>query len=402
MGLLSLGGAVQGPPSVVTWGGALERDSMFVFTRGPARELQYWRCDHRLEWSGPHGLGGQLASYPAATSWGPGQLDVLAWDLNGNLLHWWYPESPGSASWSSPRTVIIGSRYPRRDPAGPPPIYTTPGILAGEAAESFNSPTLWALINLEASLQLLRFDEPFLRPRPRPPGTPAPALGIENAINAVGVAQRSEDVALRNHLVTDGRGALRTFAIAGYSIAESSREGRIWRLDRTGLSRARVASHIDPDLGFDPGFAIDGRADLAILRDVQNYELFVLDGMGRIGNFNYKGAREWRGEALIQMPTSKYPPAPVWIVRGVDLGLFYPDRSYGVLRGYHRVEGQWRPLAPDGRLSYGSVQGYVAAERFPPRGSVGSRIHVFAVGAPMTPQVGELLWTSYDGQRWYP
>ena len=41
-------------------------------------------------WSGWESLGGQLTSGPAAASWSPGRLDVLARGTDNAIWHRWY------------------------------------------------------------------------------------------------------------------------------------------------------------------------------------------------------------------------------------------------------------------------------------------------------------------------
>ncbi len=60
-----------------------------LFARGDGGHLWHARWDGE-RWSRWSDLGGQLASAPAACSWGGDRLDVFARDRNGELIHIWW------------------------------------------------------------------------------------------------------------------------------------------------------------------------------------------------------------------------------------------------------------------------------------------------------------------------
>ena len=113
-----LGGVSSGSPAATTWGpGRLD-----VFVRGSDNNL--WHKWYAGAWSGWESLGspaGGLGSDPAAVAWGPGRIDVLAAGVDGQLWHKWYAggwsgweplgggllTAPAVASWGSGRLDVF-------------------------------------------------------------------------------------------------------------------------------------------------------------------------------------------------------------------------------------------------------------------------------------------------------
>jgi hypothetical protein len=100
----SLGGISRGAPAATTWGpGRLD-----VFVRGADNALWHkWSAGRWTSWERLGSPPGGLTSAPAAVSWAPGRIDVFAAGAYGRLWHRWYQSR--WSSWESLGGVIVGA-----------------------------------------------------------------------------------------------------------------------------------------------------------------------------------------------------------------------------------------------------------------------------------------------------
>jgi Repeat of unknown function (DUF346)/IPT/TIG domain len=121
-----LGGTLASAPAAVSW---QDGNRIDVFVRGTDDGL-YHRWWDGFRWNGWEGLGGVLAGAPAAVSWGPGRLDVFVRGTDNALYHKWWDGSrwngwenlggiltsdPGGVSWGPPDRRVGPRPAPRID-----------------------------------------------------------------------------------------------------------------------------------------------------------------------------------------------------------------------------------------------------------------------------------------------
>jgi hypothetical protein len=99
-----LAGSAQGAPAATTWGpGRLD-----VFVRGSGNDLMHkW---YTGSWSGWEDLGappGGLGSDPGAVAWSSGRIDVFAAGMDGHLWHKWY--AGGWSGWENLGGIVKGA-----------------------------------------------------------------------------------------------------------------------------------------------------------------------------------------------------------------------------------------------------------------------------------------------------
>lgn len=104
----SLGGCLIGAPAVTSWAeGRLD-----VFIRGcNASGPNLWHLFYEAGWHAwgqvSDGTGVRMASSPAAISWGPGRIDIVAKGASGELLHKWHQGMWGN--WAVLGGCIVGT-----------------------------------------------------------------------------------------------------------------------------------------------------------------------------------------------------------------------------------------------------------------------------------------------------
>ncbi len=103
----SLGGIIESPPVVVSWG----PDRLDIFAIGTDQAL-YHRWWDGAAWGGWESLGGILVSTPSVVSWGPNRIDIFGVGTDNALWHKWWDgaqwggwESLGGIL-TSPPTVV--------------------------------------------------------------------------------------------------------------------------------------------------------------------------------------------------------------------------------------------------------------------------------------------------------
>lgn len=113
----SLGtGGWSSDPAAASWITPPSTGELHVFVRGPGDHLWHrvyvagggWSAWEDIDQA--YGLGGTLASAPAACSWEPGRLDIFGRGLDGRLRHTFRPTAGGAwAAWETPVSGTLTS-----------------------------------------------------------------------------------------------------------------------------------------------------------------------------------------------------------------------------------------------------------------------------------------------------
>jgi hypothetical protein len=77
-------GVIDSGPAITSNANPMRLD---IFARAPDNQLEHWSAN-----AGWENLGNEFVGQPAATSWGPGRLDVFVVNISG-ALWWWWSES---------------------------------------------------------------------------------------------------------------------------------------------------------------------------------------------------------------------------------------------------------------------------------------------------------------------